>query len=178
LLVFARLHCCLRRVQFSRYVDGGYAWDDVFMREFLPWNSGWSLDNVYSGLLVHLFRYVGGDSAAPATPLVPSPFPCDDPTLAALSCGAAFLRRVFRVAVPLLLAQGASRRPASKADTQTARDNFVLAASIAAGRSLEDHFTRELRWPALAERAQLLLVELLGIAAGVAPWPACFVPLQ
>ena len=55
----------------------------------------------------------------------------------------AFLRRWFE-AIPLLLL----RRPASKADFATARDNFFLAACYASGgKDLRPYFTDVLRWP-------------------------------
>jgi hypothetical protein len=152
------------------------------MRERVPWDpERTSLDNVYSGLLVHLHRLAGGDADVPraaTTPAAPSPFPCDDPTISTLSCGSAFLRRWFRVAMPLLLSPGHHRCPASKADAATARDNFVLAASIAAGRDLCAHFASELRWP-VGERIAPAAVgggglsgELVATAEAAAPWPA------
>lgn len=140
--------------QLWQYIAGGYSWDAVFLSERTPWAEGMSLDNVYSGLLVHLCRLAGGD--APARGSAPTPsrpasarsrFPCDDAGLSALDCTGAFLRRWFRVAMPLLLRPALCRCPASKADVATARDNFVLAASIAAGRDLSAHFSAELRWP-------------------------------
>jgi hypothetical protein len=107
------------QAQAERYCrDARLAWADVFMHERLPWDRGSSLDNVYSGLLVLLYRRFGGD---------------------------AFLRRWFR-AIPLLL----QRCPASKEDFVTARDNFYLAASFAAGVDLAPYFDAELRWPVSA----------------------------
>ena len=187
------------------------------MRELVPWAAGTSLDNVYSGLLVHLCRLAGGDAPAvmplltdvpvgaaaasstdaPAvsaslTAAIVSPvagpegsehFPCDDPALSSLDCSAAFLRRWFRVAMPLLLHPALARQPSSKADYATARDNFVLAASIAAGRDLCPYFQSELRWPVgdgIASRqggaSRGLAADLVALAGAVAPWPAVRLP--
>ncbi len=152
------------------------------MSERLPWNTATSLDNVYAGLLVHLYRLAGGDdSICPAATDSLHAFPCDNLLLAALPCGVVFLRRWFRVAMPLLLLQKdgepSLRCPKTKADTQTARDNFVLAASISAGRSLVSHFAIELRWPSLDVRAVAMLDDLLEISEALAPWPMCALPV-
>jgi hypothetical protein len=41
------------------YVESGLAWDEVFMHERLPWDGASSLDNVYSGLIIRLWRLYG-----------------------------------------------------------------------------------------------------------------------
>lgn len=110
--------------QFERYQTGGYTWEDVFCRERLPWDQDSSLDNVYSGLLVSLFRAAGGDTG---------------------DRGATFLRRWFRVAVPLMLEQ--RMQPRGKDDVARARENFYYAACIAADADLTDAFTTAYRWP-------------------------------
>lgn len=38
---------------------GTFSWDTVFMKSILPWDSSSSLDNLYSGLLVYLYRNHG-----------------------------------------------------------------------------------------------------------------------
>ena len=62
----------------AAYRDGGHAWDAAFLHDRLPWAAGRSLDNLYSGLLVYLWRRFGRG---------------------------VFLRRWFRGAIPLLLAR-------------------------------------------------------------------------
>lgn len=94
--------------------DARLGWDAVFMHERLPWDAHTSLDNVYSGILVMLYRTYGPRA----------------------------LRGWFR-SIPLLL----QRCPASKEDVATARDNFYLAASVAAGQDLAPWFQSKLKWP-------------------------------
>ena len=62
-------HVCVRappslpsmEAQIDRYItDPSLTWDDVFRHERLPWARHQSLDNVYSGLLVKLFKEHGG----------------------------------------------------------------------------------------------------------------------
>ena len=60
------------------YVRGMYAWTDAFEHDRLPWKTAHSLDNLYSGLLVSLWRRHGRRR---------------------------FLRRWFTGAIPLLLAR-------------------------------------------------------------------------
>ena len=38
------------------YINGNYMWDDVFMYDRLIWNTSESLDNLYSGLLIRLWK--------------------------------------------------------------------------------------------------------------------------
>jgi hypothetical protein len=38
------------------YIDGTYEWNDVFMYDRLIWNTSQSLDNLYSGLLIRLWK--------------------------------------------------------------------------------------------------------------------------
>lgn len=44
---------------FKQFVDGGLPWADTFMHERLLWDPNSSLDNVYSGLLITLWRAHG-----------------------------------------------------------------------------------------------------------------------
>jgi hypothetical protein len=44
---------------FNKYVESDLAWDEVFMHERLPWDGASSLDNVYSGLIIRLWRLHG-----------------------------------------------------------------------------------------------------------------------
>jgi hypothetical protein len=137
--------------ELQAYVDGPYAWEDVFMREMLPWKPTASLDNAYSGVVVRLWREAGGGDAGGG--------------------GAAWLRRFFRVAIPLLLQPRWRRRPASKRDVATARDNFYLAASVAAGRDLASLFATRLHWIISEHAAGAVVHELLAVAAAAAPPP-------
>ncbi len=57
--------------------------------------------------------------------------------------GRRFLQRWFAV-TPLL---GEQRPPAGKGDYVTARDNFVLAACVGAGRDISGLFASRWRWP-------------------------------
>lgn len=57
---------------------GDLCWKDVFYHERLPWNKDQSLDNLYSGLLIQLWREHGRKR---------------------------FLRRWFRGAIPTLLSR-------------------------------------------------------------------------
>ena len=98
-----------------------------------------------------------------------------------MNCAGAFLRRWFRLAMPLLLQPELNRLPTSKLDCATARDNFVLAASIAAGRDLCGLFKVELRWPIglslmPKEEGGDLVAELVGLAEAAAPWPRAEMP--
>lgn len=43
----------------ARYVAGGGTWEDTFMHERLRWDPNSSLDNVYSGILISLWRAHG-----------------------------------------------------------------------------------------------------------------------
>ena len=53
--------CCRMEAQIDKYIDsGGLSWDDVFRHERLPWAAHQSLENVYSGLLVKMFKAHGG----------------------------------------------------------------------------------------------------------------------
>ena len=45
--------------QLARYVSGGAPWEETFMHERLPWDGASSLDNVFSGALVVLWRAHG-----------------------------------------------------------------------------------------------------------------------
>jgi hypothetical protein len=111
--------------------DSALSWADTFMHERLPWASHQSLDNVYSGLLVRLWRSEGRG---------------------------AFLARFFQVALPTL--RGNGRLPRDKGDFATARENLFLGFSIAARRDLGAEFA-ELRLPlraGVAEELALLLV--------------------
>jgi hypothetical protein len=38
------------------YINGTYTWDDVFMYDRLIWNTSQSLDNLYSGLFIRLWK--------------------------------------------------------------------------------------------------------------------------
>ena len=42
--------------------NSSYNWNNTFMVEILPWSSGSSLDNFYSGILVRLYKNFGGYS--------------------------------------------------------------------------------------------------------------------
>jgi hypothetical protein len=47
--------------QLARYrFDASLSWDDVFLRERLPWDGASSLDNVYAGILAELYHAHGG----------------------------------------------------------------------------------------------------------------------
>jgi hypothetical protein len=135
--------------QLGRYIAGGYAWDDVFMRERTPWDEHTSLDNVYAGLLVRVFKEAGGDGGD----------------------GGAMLKRFFRVAIPLMLQAGPARRPAHVHDVPKARDNLYIAFSVAAGRDLRELFLGTLRWPVSADGLAAAQA-LLAAAAAAAPPPA------
>ena len=108
--------------QLARHVAGVAAkeltWADTFAHERLPWAAHQSLDNVHSGVLVRLWRRHGRGE---------------------------FLARFFTVAIPLLHANG--RRPASRADAATARENVLLAYSVAARADLSSFFATELGMP-------------------------------
>lgn len=105
----------------TKYKTGGehgaLSWKQAFYRERLPWETGASLDNLYSGLIVDLWRRNGKGR---------------------------FLRRWWRGALPYLRS---SRLPTSKWDVVTARDNFFLAACFAANADLTRYFVDTLRWP-------------------------------
>ncbi len=59
--VLARAVGCVRaHAAQDQYIGGGYAWEDVFMHERLPWAAHQSLDNVYSGLISRLAKAYGG----------------------------------------------------------------------------------------------------------------------
>lgn len=105
----------------TRYIESALPWEAVFHRERLPWAHESSLDNLYSGVVVHLWHRHGRGR---------------------------FLRRFLGGALPLLLASG--RAPATKADAATARENFFLAACYAAGADLAPLFAAW-RWPLRAE---------------------------
>lgn len=125
--------------QLVRYIcDDRLAWGDVFHHERLPWDAGSSLDNVYSGLLVALWRGHGGR---------------------------AFLARWF-AALPLLLASQC--RPASKEDWPAAADCFYLAASCGAGDDLCDYFEGTLRWPVSGRAREACAGLVARVAAGAA----------
>ena len=62
----------------AAFAGGAWTWSDAFEHDRLPWNSGRSLDNLYSGVLVALWRRGGRRR---------------------------FLRRWFRGAIPMLLAR-------------------------------------------------------------------------
>ena len=115
--------------------DQSLSWSDTFMHERLPWAHHHSLDNVYSGILVRLWRLHGRSD---------------------------FLRRFFTLALPLLLANG--RAPASKLDAEVARENFLLACSVAARLDLAAFFERDLRMPLRAAAAEGVLPALLALA--------------
>ena len=116
----------------QRHIDDtSLSWEDTFMHECLPWAEHQSLDNVYSGLLVRLWRGEGRG---------------------------AFLARFFQVALPTL--RGNGRLPRDKGDFATARENLFLACSIAARRDLGAEFAK-LRLPlraGVAGELALLLV--------------------
>lgn len=108
--------------QLDRHVAGVAAgelcWSDTFMHERLPWAAHQSLDNAYSGLLVRLWRRHGrGD----------------------------FVQRFFSTAMPLLRTNG--RVPAGKTDVAAARENLLVACSVAARTDLCDFFERSLGMP-------------------------------
>jgi len=45
--------------QVSRHVGGGHDWSTTFMHERVKWDPSTSLDNVYSGILINLWRAHG-----------------------------------------------------------------------------------------------------------------------
>ena len=98
--------------------DNSLQWSDTFLHERLPWDQNSSLDNVYSGILVRLFKRFGG---------------------------LMFFKNFFKDAIPMLHLN--DRLPHSKNDTITARENFYLACSIAARTDLSSFFCNELRMP-------------------------------
>ena len=102
----------------SHILDATLSFNDTFMHERLAWDNYSSLDNVYSGILVRLFKKYGG---------------------------VLFLRRFFRDAIPTLHANGLM--PGSKADCKTAHENFYLACSISAREDLTQFFCTQLRMP-------------------------------
>ena len=44
--------------------DTAYTWENTFMHNRLPWNNASSVDNLYAGLVTHLYRIHGGFSWA------------------------------------------------------------------------------------------------------------------
>ena len=74
----AEQFCAQMEADLAAYRDGAWPWSEVFENDRLPWNAGRSLDNLYSGLLVALWRAHGRRR---------------------------FLRRWFCGAIPLLLAR-------------------------------------------------------------------------
>eukprot|EP00299_Pterocystis_sp_00344_P019151 c9527_g2_i1.p1 GENE.c9527_g2_i1~~c9527_g2_i1.p1 ORF type:complete len:539 (-),score=126.06 c9527_g2_i1:108-1724(-) len=103
-----------------------YTWENTWNHSRLPWNSSMTVDNLFSGLVVHLFQKYGGLN---------------------------FLCRWFR-ALPHLL----HRKPKSKSDSQGARDNFFITASIAAMDNLVDLFVRKLRWNISEEAKEYVML--------------------
>lgn len=102
--------------------NSSYTWDNVWMKQLLPWDQWSSLDNLYAGLLVHLYRNYGGY---------------------------AFLRGMWR-AIPGLLDRvpGTANNLESFKNNQRARDNFFIAASQGAGPGVDllPLFRDRLRW--------------------------------
>jgi hypothetical protein len=92
------------------FLASGLPWEAVFQHERFPWNAARSLDNLYAGLLIRLWRGHGR---------------------------LRFLRRWFRGAIPLLRA---SRCPVGTEDVATARENFFLASCFAAQADLRPFF--------------------------------------
>jgi len=119
--------------QLDRHVAGVAAgelcFSDTFAHERLPWAAHQSLDNAWAGVLVRLWRRHGRGE---------------------------LLQRFFTVAIPLLHANG--RAPASRADAATARENVMLAYSVAARADLSGFFARSLGMPLREGAAELAAV--------------------
>jgi len=122
----------------NMYINGNYKWDDVFMYDRLIWNTDESLDNLYSGLLIHLWKNYNTNNM--------------------------FLIRFFK-AINLMIPNrhpqnfqyssnissptndGSTQDPIAnlRLNSQTASENFYIASSYAAKQDLYTYFTVTLR---------------------------------
>ena len=136
------------------YINGRYTWDDVFMYDRFIWNEYQSLDNLYSGLLIRLWKtHTTNDNN--------------------------FLVRFFK-AINLMIPE---RHPKYfqnsqeniikytdgnmnvdpdnlRLNSQTAAENFYIASSYGANQDLYNYFTVTLR-KSIRPEAQIYAINLI-----------------